>query len=308
MDVNNTSSTFYKYVVSGDSISCGGVAQIIPTISSYAIYKNVKDWTWMKVKALDYGCFENLPTGNLTVVDSTTWDTNCSLEGRFFEGATTEGSPRSIWSVPGRSDPALYFTDDFDFLTTFTFQIANKKSPGSSCQTTVTSRVSASASATSETSNYTIEEGSISFKTMFSLGATQTTRTATSASRSQPFIFGYQPAVDSSALIAAGYTDENISSLLTPQLGDFLLLKISNSVKTFYCKAPDSIEGSITVPASVMNNFSGSTNFDLTRYKYDTQNLGANVDFLVLQRIGQYTNGNDSMGQAGGTVNVFVGD
>jgi hypothetical protein len=308
MDINNTASTFYKCAVSADGITCGGVAQLIPTISSFALYKNANDWSMMKLKSLDYGCFEVMPSGDLTGVDSVTWDSNCALEGRLFDGTTTVGTPRSIWGPPGRSDPALYFTASFDFFASLTFQVVNKKTPGSACQTSVVSRVSSSASATSETESYTVEDGKVTFHTMFSLGADQATRNTTSTSRSQPFNFGYQPAVDSSALIAAGYTDDTITSFMTPQLGDFLLLKISNSARTFYCKAPDSITGTMVVPTTVMSNFSGSTNFYLTRYKYDTQSLGANVDFLVLQRIGMYTNGTDILGQSGGTVNVFVGD
>ncbi len=308
MDIDNTYSTFYKCAVSADGVSCGGTAQAIPTISSFAIYKNAADWKWSKVRTMDFGCSEGLPIGDLTGVDSTTWEASCALEGRLYDGTSTSGAPRSTWSIPGRSDPAQYFSASINFFSNLTFQVVNKKSPGSPCQSTIVSRVSSSASATSETQSYIFREGSVTFPTMFSLGANSATRSATTTSRSQPFVFGFQPAVDSSALVAAGYTDENIAALMTPQLGEFVLLKISNGVRTFYCKAPDAIEGSIAVPASIMNNFSGSTNFHLTRFKYISQSIGDNIEFLVIQRIGMYTNGTDALGQSGGTVNVFVGD
>lgn len=306
INLNDTTSTYYKCIVDGNGISCGGTIQTIPTISSLELYRNAEEWSWTKVKNLPNGCFNAFPSDGHFSVDRVDLASDCNLEGRIFNGSDMSGVPNSTYG-PSFGNP-LYFTKAINYLSYISYQLVNKQTPGSPCHASVVSRVSASPSATSDTNSYIFQEGAITFPTLFSLGATQATRDTLTASRAAPFDFGFQPALDTSDLIANGYTDSTINNLLTPQLGDFLLLKISNGSNSWYCKAPDAIQGTITVPVSVMSNFSGTTGFNISRYKYSTQGLGSMAEITALIKVGMYTNGTDALGQSGGTVNIFIGN
>ncbi len=308
MRINNTVATFYRCSLGAEGIVCSGKAELLPTMSSFALFKKAKDWPWIQLKDLADGCFENLPSGDLTLVDSVTPDDDCNLEGRMFSGETTQGLPSSTWTMPGKSNPATYFSATFPFFEKRTFQVVNVKSPGKACSAKVISRISTSPYAFSETASYSINEGYLTFPTLFSLGAKQVTRNITSASRSSDFIFGYQPAIDAQPLIDAALTDDNIRAYMSPHLGDFLVLKISNGSRTFYCKAADAIEGDIIVPKEVMANFSGQTGFTISRYKIASKDLSDNVEIMFFITVGMYTNGTDAYGQSGGTVSVYIGD
>lgn len=301
-NMDNTLKTYVTCSIGENGIVCDSPSQPIPTFHSYRVYNNFEKSQIMRISRLDNGCFTSLPTSEEGVVDwLTPFNTdNCRYSLRFFAGTSTSGQPAFDLGEAGSSKDSV-LSGLFPFLSTYSMTFTNTKLTGP-CDQTAILEVPAGGKRTD-----TIPEGSMAFSTLFSLEADQSMLSQATASRSSDFTFKFHPAMDTSA-VPAGSEDALVQKL-SQNLGDFVLLKVSSqNQNTVYCKAPDAVTGSVTIPQSFMAKLDGSTGFNITRYKINKLILSPKVEFLIITKVGMYTTSTDAWGQDGGSVNIWVGN
>jgi hypothetical protein len=299
---NNTRGTFVDCRPDGTTIVCDSKEDTVPHFSKFSAYVDLDNWSVAKLASREAGCFTNEVTGDLVPVERIEKRDTCNLEVRWYEGEVAEGVPRSTWSQPAGSATDPTISASFPFLKKQTMKLVNARD-GSQCTQAARYRWKTRDS----TLDYQVAGTALTFSGLFSLQATPATLEKKTASKADDFLFNFSPAIDTAELVAAGVTDETVADYFSSHMGDFLYLEAADSHgHKAYCKVPDSLEGTITVPRDIMQGFSGNTTFRITRYKLTRASLTESAELMTVVRVGMYTEGNDVQGQTGGVVSVWV--
>jgi hypothetical protein len=305
--LDNSLETFVKCARSGTDIDCQRPPDVLPKIGAFTVFRDPDGWRAAKMAAHEMGCFEGVLDGEPINVVTTQNPNDCAFEFQQFIGTEAAGAPADTWKRPVGSETATSFSTWFPFLRNYTFK--THVVGGTSCAQRVVTRTTASSSSPPEEFDIDVAPAATTWSSLFSLGFTEATREIKTAAAGQNLLIGFQPAVDSSALIAAGATDENVEQYFKGHFGDFLLLEIKDTRGTkAFCKQADSLTGSFTVPAAIMAKFDGNTAFALSRHKFTRTPLGSNTELIVSVKVGAYSHGNDVAGQVlgGGPLSIYV--
>lgn len=307
-NINNSLETFVKCAPSADGskIDCSGPANILPTFSSFTPMADIESWSESQKAAQAEGCFEGSLDGNPLPVRSTSGQDQCHLEIWSYKGTNTDGVPLQTWTQAYNSNPGVVFSKWFPFLRQYTF-LAHLI--GSQCSNSLTVQNSTTNQYDVGEMSFTLGEGKLTWSTLFSLGFPDDVRKTATASKTADFKVPFQPAIDSSALIAQGATDNNADQYFKDHMGDYVWLSIKDSHGAkAYCKKADSLVGEFVVPAAIMAKFDGSTSFSLSRHKLTKTSLSDSLDLVASVVVNQYSLGTDASGAklAAGSWSVFV--
>lgn len=299
---DNSYSTFLKCSSSGTTFDCSGQPQVVPTFGSMEGLVDIEQSAMDKIANMADGCYSEVPTGEASPMLISMLDNNkCRYRYQLFRGETSQtGSKMTEWSALNGAS----FSGSFPYLAKYTFAAVDTDFND---QCTRRYLYQERPTYSQFTKEFTLSPGSITFSSLFSLQLAPTMSGVTTATRNAEFNIDYIPAVNTQELIDGGATTDNILDLLTPHLGDFILLSITDSRgKKAFCKKADAIEGTLTVPASVMQKLYGNTSFVLTRYKIIKKQLSPNAELVVNLRVNQYTTGTDAYGQTNGKLIVNI--
>ena len=297
---DNSYSTYLQCQYGAQGIDCTGQPQTVPTFGSLSGLIDLDQNALLKIAASTDGCYADIPTGEPSIL-LTEIETNvCRFNFKLYSGEAATGIPVTSWSYASGSP----FSTLFPYLKKYTFGISNL-APESSC--TKNYLYQARPSYSQITKSFSLSNSSVTFSSLFSLQMSPSMTNGAVISKNTDFNVSYIPAINSAALISAGATDQTISSYLTPHLGDFILLTISDSHgNKSYCKQADAISGTVRVPSAILSKFYDSTGFVFTRYKIIRKDISDNAEIVVTMKVNQYTTGTDAYGQVNGKLSVYI--
>lgn len=299
---DNSYSTFLKCSSSGTTFDCSGQPQVVPTFGAMEGLVDIEQSAMDKISKMKDGCYSEVPTGQASpMLISSVDNKKCIYRYQLHRGESAQtGTKVSEWTALNGAS----FSGLFPYLTKYTFTAVDTDF-NSECTRRYLYQERPTYS--QFTKEFTLSPGSITFSSLFSLQLAPSMSGVTTASRNADFSVSYIPAVNTQELIDNGATDESIRDLLTPHLGDFILLSMTDSRgRKAFCKKADALEGTLTVPSAVMQKLYGSTAFVLTRYKIIKKQISPNAELVVNMRVNQYTTGTDAYGQVNGQLTVNI--
>lgn len=299
---DNSYSTFLKCISSGTTFDCSGQPQVVPTFGAMEGLVDIEQSAMDKIAKMADGCYSEIPSGQASPMLISMLDNDkCLYRYQLFRGDSAQtGSKMTEWSALNGAS----FSGLFPYLSKYTFAAVDTDFNDQCTRRYLYQERPTYSQITKE---FTLAPGSITFSSLFSLQLAPIMSGITTASRNADFNVSYIPAVNTQELIDNGATNENVLDMLTPHLGDFILMSITDSRgQKAFCKKTDAIEGTITVPTSVMQKLYGNTSFVLTRYKIIKKQLSPNAEIVVNLRINQYTSGTDAYGQVNGKLTVNI--
>lgn len=303
---NNTYTSLVKCAVSGDGIKCDeSTRSPIPPLSLYRPFAGIDAWKTIPFIEGPDGCFEgyqgaknNEGPDTVTPLESITKNDSCAPVIRLLDG---EGQKLNEFKVLSGSPLPNNYSRLLSSLEEHTLQVRNVNGAD---RCTMSYKLGGD----KKERELEINEADVKFSSLFSLHYDINKHPPKStSSKSADFTYNWTPALDTAPLIAAGMSDSDVIALLEKHLGDFVILRASDSYgRALTCKARDAVTGAITIPASLMGRFDGSTSFSITRYQYVRKPLSSNAEVLLLIAVAEYEDRTDTGAISGGlTVNII---
>lgn len=300
---DNTYSRLLRCSAGTTGIECGDQSdETIPTFGGIQMFKGLSKAPMSQIEKLADGCYEESDfKGEASVFLSNPSVDDCKFSARLYKGSNTSVPPMEQWTDPFRGGT---FSGLFPYLNTYTLDIVNVGGTGACSRTLLYQE---RPSYDQDTGTFILGEGSLSISSLFSLAVDPEMNSITTAAKSSDFAFKWVPALNTEELIADGVTDDSIETLLNEHLGDFVLLSVKDSYgHSILCRQKDSHVGTITVPASMMQQFSGATKFVISRYKIKHLDLTADQELVLNMRVGMFTDNTDVYGQVSGGFSVWI--